>query len=142
VCAASVPFADRPTRPPLRAKGARVAINQVGPAVRPVGTQDAAARRKGKRRQGGGDFPAREQNTFLCDVARAATCERSERTHKNLFCFSSGCTVQQCEESSLRNCVTSRAGSGHAAGRRHLIGGTSGDVRGYGAGVTDAPHQA
>jgi len=30
---------------------------------------------KGKRRQGGGDFPAREQNTFLCDVTRAATCE-------------------------------------------------------------------
>jgi len=30
---------------------------------------------KGKRRQGGGDFPAREQNTILCDVARAATCE-------------------------------------------------------------------
>lgn len=75
VCAASVPFADRPTRSPLRAKGARVAINQVGPAVRPVGTQDAAARRSGKRRQGGGDFPAREQNTILCDVARAATCE-------------------------------------------------------------------
>lgn len=58
MCAASVPFTDRPTGWPWQGRKPKGRLlKQVGPAVRPVGTQDAAARRKRKATPGRRRFP-------------------------------------------------------------------------------------
>jgi len=85
----------RPTRPaPARGGKAQRGGSISGPAVRTVGTQDAAARRSGKRRQGGGDFPAREQNTFLCDPAGAG-CDEYSRSERIKTCSVSAASVRR-----------------------------------------------